>query len=160
MNYRNPDRRGNVLRLGYNWGPANYGAIVTGNYLVGKLLLFFWKAITLSENTVVDGTSPNATRVVLEPNRYEDGRANVIVFNWGGESSVTVDLSTVLQPGDSYVVRNAQNYYAAPVMSGRYSGGSLSIPITSAEPARSITGKATSSTGREFNAYVVLRDSH
>ena len=157
MSYRSPGRRGNTARLGYDWGPTNSGAIITGNYLVGTLLLPNWSSMTFSGNTVLDGSMPTSTKVVVEPNQYEAGRANVIVYNWGGQGAVSVDLSKVLRSGDSYEVRNAANFYAAPVASGTYNGGSVSIPITSVAPARSISGQSTSSTGTEFNAYVVLR---
>jgi hypothetical protein len=157
MSYRSPDRRGNTARLGYNWGPMNYGATVTGNYLVGSYLQFFWTSMNFSNNTILDGGMPSSTKVVVEPNRYEAGRANVIVYNWGGQGAVSVDLSGVLRSGEGYEVRNAQNFYGSPVASGSYSGGSVSIPITSATPARSITGRSTSTTGTEFAAFVVVK---
>jgi hypothetical protein len=157
MSYRSPDRRTDTARLGYNWGPSNFGAVVTDNYLVGNLLLFFWKAMKLQRNTIVDGAPPSATRVVVEPNFYEDGRANVVIYNWGKESSVPVDLSAVLRPGDHFVVRDAQNFYGPPVLSGSYAGGNVAIPITSDHPAPSITTEPVSNTGAEFNVYVVIR---
>ena len=157
MSYRSPGRRGATARLGYGPGPKNSGAMVTGNYLVGKLLLVSWKMITFSGNTILDSSLPKSTSVFVEPNRYEPGRANIVIYNWGDQEAVPVDLSKVLLPGDRYEVRNAQNFYDSPAASGTYGGGSVSIPITSVEPAPSITGKATSSTGTEFNAYVVQR---
>ena len=157
MSYRSPGRRGNTARLGYNWGPTNTGAMVTGNYLVGTLLQYFWSGMTFSGNTILDDAMPGGTKVVVEPNSYEAGRANVAVYNWGGQGAVSVDLSKVLRSGDSYEVRNAQNFYGSPVASGTYGGGSVSIPISSSSPARSITGRSTSSTGTEFGVYVVLK---
>ncbi len=157
MSYRNPDRRGNTARLGYNWGPTNSGAVVTGNYLVGTLLRYFWSGMTFSGNTILTGSTPGATKVVVEPNKYEAGRANVIVYNWGRQGAVSVNLSNVLRSGDRYEVRNAQNYYGSPVASGSYSGGSISIPVNSTSPARSITGKSTSSTSSEFAVFVVVK---
>ncbi len=158
MNYRNPNRRGNVLRLGYSSGPTNSGAVVTGNYMVGKYLEYHWSGMTFSGNTIIDGATPTATKVVVEPNKYEAGRANVIVYNWGRQGAVSVDLSKVLRSGDHYEIRNAQNYFAAPVASGIYGGGSVSIPLGASSSAPSITGRSMSSTGSEFGVFIVLRN--
>ena len=48
-------------------------------------------------------------------------------INWGRQSSVSVDLSSVL-PSGRYEVRNVQDWYGSPVTTGSYSGGSISIP--------------------------------
>ena len=158
MSYRSPAIRDhNTARIGYDWGPTNSGAIVTGNYLVGKLLMPNWSSMTFSGNTVLDGTMPTTTKVVVEPNHYEAGRASVIVYNWGGQGSVSVDLSKVLRSGDSYEVRNVQSFYGSPVASGSYGGGSVSIPMSSVTPPRVISGQSTSSTGTEFAVFVVTR---
>ena len=224
MSYRMADNRVNTVRLGYNWGPNNPGAKVTGNYLVGQLLLEHWNSLTFLNNTIIDpygaamtleqnsgepmttgswndntyvkttssypvspfqvaingvtktyllsgweqltgfdGSStvsssmPGTSKVVVEPNAYEAGRANVLIYNWSHQGAVSVDLSQVLRSGDHYVIVNAQNFYGAPVTSGTYGGGSISIPITSVTPPTPITGKAPWTTGNEFNAYVVLK---
>ncbi|HKV49608.1 MAG TPA: hypothetical protein VJO52_00265, partial [Gemmatimonadaceae bacterium] len=87
----------------------------------------------------------------------EAGRANILIYNWGGQGAVSVDLSQVLRPGDHYVVVNAQNFFGAPVTTGTYGGGAITIPITSVTPPTPITGKAPWTTGNQFNAYVVLK---
>ncbi|HEY9517483.1 MAG TPA: Ig-like domain-containing protein, partial [Gemmatimonadaceae bacterium] len=157
--YRSPGLRSdNTARLGYNWGPLNYGGIITDNYFVGQLLMVQWGSVTFERNSVLDGAMPSQTRVVVQPSKYEKGRANVIIYNWGHQGAVSVDLSKVLSSGDSYEVRNAQNFYASPVASGTYGGGSVSIPITSITPPASISSKGKPvPTGTEFNAYVVVK---
>ena len=100
---------------------------------------------------------PSGTKVVVEPNTYEAGRANVLIYNWAHQGAVSVDMSNVLRIGDSYEVRDAQNFYGAAVASGTYGGGAISIPITSITPPAPITGKSPWTTGSEFNAYVVLK---
>jgi hypothetical protein len=158
MSYRSSSERDhNTARIGYDWGPTNSGAVVTNNYLVGHLLRPNWSSMTFTGNTVLESSMPTSTKVVVEPSSYESGRANVIVYNWGRQGAVSVDLSKVLRSGDRYEVRNAQNFYGAPVASGSYSGGSVSIPMTSVTPPRSISGKSTTSTGTEFNVYIVVK---
>jgi hypothetical protein len=97
--------------------------------------------------------------VVVRPNQYEAGRANIIVYNWALQSSVSVDLSSVLHPGEGFVVRNVQDFYGPPVVTGTYSGGALSLPmagITAAAPlGRSYSSPAV--TGPTFQVFVVMR---
>jgi hypothetical protein len=139
-------------------GATNSGAVISGSYLVGPWIVSNFTSSTISSNSVFTSSMPSQTRVVVEPNRYEAGRANVIIYNWGRQGAVSVDLSKVLRSGDSYEVRNAQNFFAAPVASGKYSGGSVSLPITSAAPAATISSRGRAvSTGTEFNAYVIVK---
>ena len=95
--------------------------------------------------------------IVVEPNTYEAGRGNIIVYNWSHQGTVTVDLSTVLNIGDSFVIKNAQNFYGSPVYSGTYSGP-ISLPITAIAPPASITGTSVFSTSNEFQVFVVLKN--
>jgi hypothetical protein len=159
MSYRSSSMRDDwTARVGYSWGPMNYGGTITNNYFVGPWILVNWSSSTITNNTILDSAMPTSTRVVVEPNKYEAGRANVIIYNWGKQGAVSVDLSKVLSSGDSYEVRNAQNFYASPVASGMYSGGSISIPVTSITPPASVGGRATPvGPGTEFNAYVVVK---
>jgi PKD repeat protein len=62
----------------------------------------------------------------------------------------------ILAIGASYDVRNAQNYFAPPVLSGTYTGGSLRLPMTGLSAAAPIGGTAPPATGPEFNAFVLL----
>jgi hypothetical protein len=94
--------------------------------------------------------------IVVEPNTYEKGRANIVVFNWNGSGSVTVDLSGVLNAGDHYKIVNVQNFFGAPVVSGTY-GGPVSIPLSPVSPAASITGRSMPGTSSQFQTYVVVK---
>jgi uncharacterized protein YjdB len=159
MSYRSSSMREDyTARVGYNWGPMNYGGTITSNYFVGPWILVNWSSSTTTGNPILDGAMPSGTKVVVEPNKYESGRANVIIYNWGHQGAVSVDLSKVLGSGQGYEVRNAQNFYGSPVASGTYNGGTVSIPITSITPPASVGGRATPvSTGTEFNAYVIVK---
>ncbi len=94
--------------------------------------------------------------VVVEPNTYEAGRANVVVYNWRGAGAVTVDLSGALKTGDNFVIVNAENFFGAPVVSGTYSGP-VTIPISSVSPPAAIGGHSMPSTGTQFETFVVLK---
>jgi len=107
-----------------------------------------------SHSTLSASTPPN--HIVVEPNAYEPGRANIVVYNWTGAGSVTVDLSGALNIGDHFVVMNVQNFYGTPVMSGVY-GGPISLPISTVSPPRAIGGQAMPATSTQFQTYVVLK---
>jgi hypothetical protein len=102
---------------------------------------------------------PTGVWVFVRPNKYEAGRANVAVYNWDFRSSVAADMSAVLKSGESYEVRDAQNFFGAPVASGVYSGGSISIPMTSTAKSTAIGAIPTPPrhTGLEFGAFVVIK---
>ena len=156
--YRNSSLRDeHTARLGYDWGPINYDGTFTDNYFVGKLLIVKWVSLNAARNVIIEGSLPTQSRVLVQPNRYDPGRANVIVYNWAKQSSIQVDLSNVLEPGQPYEVRDVQDFYGPPVITGTYAGGSVTIPIMGDRSVRSITGKSTAATGTEFAAFAVLR---
>ena len=112
-------------------------------------------------NTYYLGTPPPPAplKVFVRPDKYQGGRANVTVFNWAKNAAVSVDLSSVLSVGDSYEVRNAQNYFGSPVKTGVYGGGTVSLPMTGLAPAAPVGWPTPASTGPEFNVFVVRRVS-
>ncbi|MFL5732503.1 MAG: right-handed parallel beta-helix repeat-containing protein, partial [Chloroflexia bacterium] len=116
---------------GYNWNNNSYygGGSSPFMYSGSSRSFSSWKSATGldSNSTSSSGRPPNA--VFVRPNQYESGRANITVFNWNLLSSLSVDLSSVLAPGDRYEIRNAQDFLSAPVASGTYAGGSLSLPL-------------------------------
>jgi hypothetical protein len=100
---------------------------------------------------------PPATEIIVRPNRYEPGRANVAVLNWQKLSSVQVDLTGILTVGQGYVVKAASDFYGPPVASGTYEGGAITIPMAPVTPAAPIwTSRRARATEPEFGAFVVL----
>jgi uncharacterized protein YjdB len=102
--------------------------------------------------------TPTQPQVFVRPSRYEFGRGNVIIYNWGRQSSVPVDLSGVLQVGARYEIRNVQNFFATPVASGTYGGGTISIPMSGVTAVQPIGGSPTSPprTGPDFDVFIVV----
>ena len=106
---------------------------------------------------------PTSNAIFVRPNTYEFGRANIIVYNWQSKAAETVDVSSVLNPGDIYEVRDAQNYYGTPVAQGTYplSGGNISIPLGSTAesvPVGTIVVDPTH-TPVQFDVFVLIRRS-
>lgn len=120
-----------------------------------------WKNVTgLGYTDTIENVTP-PTRVFVFPNDFEPGRAHVAVFNHQLSSSVPVDLSGVLQKGQDYEIRSVQNLWGAPVASGTYTGGSVSVPMSPAVPPPTPLGAGRvfsmpPTTGPEFDAFLVL----
>jgi len=118
-----------------------------------------WQA-AVGATDAASGALPTTAQVIVRPNRYETGRANIIVHNWAGVSSVDVPVASVLTTGDSYVVRNAQNIFGTPVASGTYQGGgTIAIPMGGVAPPPPIGGSflPLHKTGPAFDVFVLRR---
>ena len=148
---------------GYTWTGTNYyraASATAWRAASGTALsLDDWrKATGLGSSDALAGTLPSGTKVFVRPNKYEAGRGLVVVYNLGNDASVRADLSNVLRVGQRYEVRNVQNLYGAPVASGTYAGGAITLPMTGvAPPAR--LGRSTPTppkTGPAFDTFVVL----
>jgi hypothetical protein len=102
---------------------------------------------------------PTGLWTSVRPNAYEAGRANIVVFNWNLSPTVTVDLSpSGIKLGDSFQIRDSENWYNGPVVSGVYAGSPVTIPMTGltvVQPFGSVPYPA-SHTAPQFGAFVLL----
>jgi hypothetical protein len=119
-----------------------------------------WRTLTgLADPGTYAGTAPTGVKLAVRPNQYEPGRANIIVYDWGLQGAVGVDVSAILVSGDHYVVQHAQDFYGAPIASGVYTGGLLQLPMVSITPPTPLgTNTAPAPvTGPTFNVFVLMR---
>ncbi|HVH10519.1 MAG TPA: hypothetical protein VM736_12050 [Gemmatimonadales bacterium] len=103
-------------------------------------------------------TTPTVTQVFVRPNRYEAGRAHIVIFNWGSLTSVAVPVTGVLNSGDAYEVRNVQDVFGTAVASGTYGGGgTITIPLGGVNPPQPIGGsfQPLNKTGPFFDAFLL-----
>ncbi len=116
-------------------------------------------------NSTYTDSAPTGLKVFVKPNRYDANRANVIIYNWDQANTVGVDASAVLNPGDTYELRNTQDYFG-DVITGTYSGGNLQIPMTGRTRAKPIGYDQTTgwyhdplkpNTFPVFGAFVLIR---
>ena len=145
----------------YLWGGNTYyGDSTTSAWLQNDVAHDFtgWKNATgLGGSDQVITTLPSTTKVVLLPNKYEAGRAFIVVYNFGSQASVNVDLSTVLTASKPFAIRNVQDVFGTPVVSGTYAGGAVSIPMGGVQPPVPL-GRATVAppkTGPAFDVFLV-----
>jgi hypothetical protein len=115
-------------------------------FTFGALGLDFagWQRGTgLDQNSQYVPRRPTGAKIVVRPNQYEPGRGNIIVYNWDKQVLVDVDISQVLTRGAKYEIRNAQDYFGAPIAGGIYDGTPIRLPMA----------------GAEFNVFVLIRIS-
>jgi hypothetical protein len=195
---------GTSLLLGY--GAKNKDAVVRDNYFVGPANLQRWESLTLVGNTFIASAAPALTecpagdlagqntvvkgrpvgvKVFVRPNKYEPGRANVVVYNWDKRSEVEVDLGAcrvgpvdprglsgkgaagsvgaehppyILKPGAKFRIVSAQDFFGKPVLAGTYDGKPLRLPMADYRAPAPVgkPGYVPPATGPEFNVFIVL----
>jgi hypothetical protein len=175
---------GRNVQFGYQSSPDGT-AVLENNYISGKLDFGTnWTSVTITGNTIgsLTGTRspanypnniylfnrPTGQKVFLRRNEYDSTRSHLIVYNWDLLDTLTLtstQLDQVLVRGSGFEIRNAQNYFAAPLASGTYNGNSVTVPLnwrlnSSLVPAQPIgsPGAITQSeyTDKEFNVFVIL----
>ncbi len=75
------------------------------------------------------GDRPQGVEIFIRPNRYEAGRANIVVFNWDSLNQVQVNLGSIMPAGTNFEIRDAQNFFGPPVASGVYRGDPILLPM-------------------------------
>ncbi|HWC72802.1 MAG TPA: Ig-like domain-containing protein, partial [Gemmatimonadales bacterium] len=115
-----------------------------------------WEAVSGAADQA-SATLPTVPQVFVRPNRYEAGRGMIVIYNWTLQGSVPVDLSGVVTPGNRYEVRNVQDLFGTPVVSGTYSGGTVSVPMDGVAPPQPIGGsfQPLHKTGPNFDVFIV-----
>jgi hypothetical protein len=162
--------------LGYVAGCAD--ATVTGNAFVGPNALTLVNCLPAMTRNVFVGSVdpadlpqeygdnsylpslPRGMQVAVRPNRYEPGRAHVIVYNWDLQTQISLDLTASgLRDGQAYEIRDVQNLFDPPVFTGTYTaGGSVTLPMTGLRTAIPTWNRATlpKHTLPEFGVFLVL----
>jgi hypothetical protein len=102
---------------------------------------------------------PTETKVFIRPNKYEPGRANVVIYNWAHLAAVPIDPAGVLRSGDRYEVRNVQAVFGPPVASGVYQGAPIKIPMTGVVPPAPLgrVARTPPRTAPAFDVFLLTR---
>lgn len=121
-----------------------------------------WRSLTgLDASSQFTAGAPQGTWTLVRPNKYEAGRANIAIYNWDLKARVAVDVSAVLKAGDVYEVRDAQNFFGAPVAAGTYDGSPVAIPMNGlqiAAPVGTVPAPPVH-TAPQFGAFILLKKS-
>jgi hypothetical protein len=131
------------VQLGYS-APTNEDCEVRGNIFLGGSLSInrFWKVVKEDNLTIGNNDPrPNGARVILRPNKYDPGRANLVVFNWDKQPSTAVNLRPFLKAGDRFRLLNPRHFYGPPVVAGSVTERAIAVPVAG-----------------EFAAFVVIKE--
>ena len=143
-------RHGGENNIGYNAGCT--GLVARGNYFAGHqrggvplrlsdrcsgLLVgnTFYGALEpkialLHPDNVFTNMRPTGTRVFVRPHKYDATRAHVIVYNWDRLPEVALDLAALpFEPSKLVELRDAQNYFGAPVVAAPFGSGQITVPM-------------------------------
>ena len=110
----------------------------------------------VSERNFTNNTA-TGVRVFLRPNLYETNRANIVVLNWDLRENVAADISGRLPEGAGFEVRNAQDFFGPTVVTGRYDGRSISLPMKNLTFGRAVGIQShPEPSWPQFNVFVLL----
>lgn len=122
-----PDKRGT-----YRWNDNEYFAPSASAFKVDDLTETWSTWIDeygFDQNGSFKLGLPTSVEIFIRPNKYEEKRANIIIYNWNLRTEIPVDVSSLnLEIGDKYVLHNVQNFYNETI-EGIYNGEPIRVPM-------------------------------
>jgi len=171
------DTGGTALNLGYNAG-CDPVSLVNNSFVGGAAAvqnascptkqiednLFYGTTPSTWDDDFTDNTfassAPTTNVALVRPNSYDPDQTYITIYNWEDVDEMNVDLSAVLDDGDSYEVLDAQNIFGDSIANGTYDGSAVSLPLDSTEitppVGNNIPNPASHSSGR-FATLIVKR---
>jgi hypothetical protein len=115
----------------------NHNAYYRGS--LSNMTFPLWKTLSGQDaNSTYSGSLPTTTRHHVIRNRYESGRAQIVVYNWGNHNDLMVDLSAILSTDSYFQIWDVLNFADGPVINGVYNGGAVQIPLNLSDIERPI----------------------
>jgi len=98
-----------------------------------------WRSVTGFDQSASITLTDMPNTVIVRPNVYQAGRANIMIYSPSGAATATINLSlTGLVNGQAYTIRNAQNYYGSAIASGTYSAQNPNVVVSLSGPALTV----------------------
>ena len=124
--------------LYYNTQPNHAPFVVTSGTKRSSFSFGEWRRQGFDTHSELREGQPSGAEVFVRPNKYERGRANVVVFNWNREPEVSVDLAGALERGQRFRIVGARNFHAPAVVSGTYEGEPVVLPMQRVTPVQPV----------------------
>jgi len=119
-----------------------------------------WKRVTgVDQNSAYLPGRPKGLKISVRHNDFPPRIATIIVYNWDLMKEIEVDLRAELRNADGYEIRNVEDYFGTPVLTGSYDGRPLKLPMTNLKVAAPVGSQSPDSTAPEFAVFVVLKHS-
>ena len=143
---------------GYTWDNNKYYGTGVFSYNGSSTFMNGWQGWTgWDTHSTSSSSAPTGVWSFVQPNQYDSGRANIVIYNWSLAPTVSVDVSSAIPVGTRYQIQDAQNYFGPPVASGTYTGSPIVIPMTGltiATPNGTVPTTPTH-TAPQFGAFVL-----
>jgi hypothetical protein len=141
----------------------------SNTYMAGQIFSIDGSSMSFTEwqtqegqdvHSTISGDSSTGTNIFIRESKYEPGRAHIIIYNWDLDETVSVDVSSIMNSGTSYEVRDAQNYFGPKILEGTYNGTPLTIPMTGLVPDTvvGIINATPVHTAPEFGVFVLISE--
>ena len=146
---------GRGTRIGYGGKVVGQSAEISGNYLSENFWVAgYWDKLDVKDTIVLRGTtgsrqdqvtdkggnsflsSPPSTgkKIVVTPNLYDSQRAKIVIYNYDNDDSVDVNVSSIMNVGETYRIHSSFALLSDPILTGVYDGSMISIPMDSVTP--------------------------
>ena len=127
----------------YTWNNNVYhkasGRDVFGIAATGLYQFTGWKNMTGFDQSASATNTNMPDTVIVRPNAYTPGRANVLIYSPSGVATATINLSlTGLVDGQAYTIRNGQDYSGSAIASGTYSAQNPNVVVSISGPALTV----------------------
>lgn len=154
-NYTNS--AGQTTNYPLNWNNNKYFGTAPKSFARPQQLLNYpeWRNFYKTEPSDTQNKNftagyPSENKVSVRRNVYTEGRGNITIVNWNNAQTVPVNLAGVINSGESYVIKDAQNIdrYESNgngglvfkpgtiVASGVYNGTTVNVPMNQTSVAK------------------------
>ncbi|HYF47805.1 MAG TPA: hypothetical protein VEJ63_00250 [Planctomycetota bacterium] len=130
------------MRIGYD-APENEDCEVRDNFIVnGGLEIVRYKKAVNENNTIIKKGDklPAEPKIVLLPNKYDDKRANLVIYNFTNQKEIAVPAGTFIKDGEAFELLDPKKFFEKPMFEGKCADGKMTVPVAG-----------------EFSVYVVRR---
>ena len=112
-------------------------------------------------NSVYYSALPSSDMVVVRSNPYQSDRAHITIHNWTGKQKISVDVSSILVSGDTYGLYDVTYLSGGPIVTGKYSGAPIEIPMNQSKVDKPIglTGNLSrfKNTAPDFGVFLLKK---
>lgn len=110
------------------WSYNSWPNPFTNNDTFTNLTWAQWQAQGIDSTSIY--SQPTGKLVYVRPNQYKAKFGFVVIYNFTGDSSAAVDLSSILAVGDTYTIDYPERFLDdVPTLVGTYTGGTVNIPL-------------------------------
>lgn len=121
----------------FNWNNNSYYSTTSTTsrfveYNTAQYIFANWRAASGFDGASTISASPLPNTVLIRPNSYQPGRANVVIYTTGNPTAININLTAAgLTQGQGYIIKNAFDWGGPTVASGVFNAASptISVPL-------------------------------